>query len=89
MHTISPPPWRARPFPHERANIVCLVPIIIIVRSSSDRDNNNRHYVIQRIADFAIMLDYHHPASNLARSLCIIIIMIAKQFLACCLIISR
>jgi hypothetical protein len=34
--------------------------IIIIIKSSSDRDNNYCHYVIQRIAGFAITLKYHH-----------------------------
>jgi hypothetical protein len=29
------------------------------MKFSSDRDNNNRHYVIQRIAGFAITLNYH------------------------------
>jgi hypothetical protein len=37
---------------------------IIIMKSSSDRDNNYCHYVIQRIAPgFAITL-YYHPADQ-------------------------
>jgi hypothetical protein len=35
----------------------------IIMKSSSDRDNNYCHYVIQRIAGFAITL-YYHPAAD-------------------------
>jgi hypothetical protein len=38
-----------------------LVGIIIIMKSSFNRDNNYCHYVIQRIAGFAITL-YYHPA---------------------------
>jgi hypothetical protein len=35
--------------------------LFIIMKSSSDRDNNNRHYDVikRRIASFAITLNYH------------------------------
>jgi hypothetical protein len=33
--------------------------VIIVMKSSSDRDNKYCHCVIQRIADFAITLNYH------------------------------
>jgi hypothetical protein len=42
-----------------------LVIIIIIMKSSFDRDNKYCHYVIQRIAGFAITL-YYHPAAGLS-----------------------
>jgi hypothetical protein len=35
--------------------------MIIVMKSSFNRDNNYCHYVIQRIAGFAITL-YYHPA---------------------------
>jgi hypothetical protein len=37
-----------------------IIIIIIIMKSSFNRDNNYCHYVIQRIAGFAITL-YYHP----------------------------
>jgi hypothetical protein len=41
--------------------IIIIIIIIIIMKSSTDRDNNYCHYVIQRIAGFAITL-YYYPA---------------------------
>jgi hypothetical protein len=41
--------------------MVCVDMVIIIMKSSFNRDNNYCHYVIQRIAGFAITL-YYHPA---------------------------
>jgi hypothetical protein len=42
--------------------------LLIIVKSSFDRDNNYCHYVIQRIAGLAITL-YYHPAGQATSSL--------------------
>jgi uncharacterized protein YggT (Ycf19 family) len=43
--------------------IIIIIIIIIIMKSSFDsRDNNYCHYVIQRIAGFAITLLYYHPS---------------------------
>jgi hypothetical protein len=41
--------------------LLLLLFIIIIMKSSFNRDNNYCHYVIQRIAGFAITL-YYYPA---------------------------
>jgi hypothetical protein len=41
--------------------------IIIIMKSSVDRDNNYCHYVILRNAGFAITLHYH-PAGSIRKT---------------------
>jgi hypothetical protein len=47
-----------------------IIIIIIIMKSSFDRDNNYCHYVIQRIAGFAITLYYHPAGISLFKYLC-------------------